>query len=99
LLPSFATGTLIFSDPAGGSCSVGESAPLLSVSASAASGGVLSYQRYDLYGAAIPGATGSSFAPPTNTAGDFGYYVIVTESESGDAQLEAAYNEISKMIK
>ncbi|MBQ1955820.1 MAG: hypothetical protein II350_08825 [Clostridia bacterium] len=83
LLPSFATGTLIFSDPAGGSCSVGESAPLLTVSASAASGGVLSYQWYDLYGAAIPGATGSSFAPPTNTAGDFGYYVTVTESVEG----------------
>ncbi|MBR6772619.1 MAG: hypothetical protein IKM29_04395 [Clostridia bacterium] len=83
LLPSFATGTLIISDPAGGSCSVGESAPMLSVSATAASGGVLSYQWYDSYGAAIPGATGSSFAPPSNTAGEFGYYVVVTESVDG----------------
>ena len=83
LLPSFATGTLITSDPTGGSCAVGESAPLLTVSASASAGGVLSYQWYDSYGAAIAGATGSSFAPPTNTAGEFGYYVVVTESVEG----------------
>lgn len=82
-LPAFATGVLISSDPSGGSCSVGESAPTLSVSASAGSGGVLTYQWYDSYGAPIPGATGASFAPPSNTAGEFGYYVVVTESLEG----------------
>ena len=82
-LPCFATGVLITSDPKGGSCSVGESAPLLSVSASPSAGGVLSYQWYDSYGAAIPGASGSSFAPPSNTSGEFGYYVVVTESVDG----------------
>ena len=82
-LPTAATGVLISSDPSGGSCTVGESAPTLMVSAAPASGGVLTYQWYDAYGAPIPGATGASFAPPSNTAGEFGYYVVVTESVEG----------------
>ncbi len=82
-LPTYATGVLITSDPVGGSCKVGESAPMLHALATAQSGGVLSYQWYDSYGAAIPGATGSSFAPPSSTAGEFGYYVTVTESVEG----------------
>ncbi|MBR4941855.1 MAG: hypothetical protein IKZ19_07655, partial [Clostridia bacterium] len=82
-LPAFATGVLLSSDPVGGTCSVGESGPTLTAYASPQSGGTLSYQWYNSYGAAIPGATGASFAPPTNTSGDFGYYVTVTESVDG----------------
>ena len=81
--PVFATGTLISSDPVGGSCSAGGTAPTLTVSAAPKSGGTLSYQWYTASGAPVSGATGASFTPDSSAAGDFEYYVIVTEVLDG----------------
>ncbi len=81
--PVSATGTLISSDPVGGSCSAGGTAPTLTVSAAPKSGGTLSYQWYTASGAPVSGATGASFTPDSSAAGDFGYYVVVTEILDG----------------
>jgi len=45
--------------------------------------GVLSYQWYNGNGTAIPGATASTYSPPTATAGTYTYYVVVTNTNNG----------------
>jgi len=44
--------------------------------------GTLSYQWYNGNGAAIPGATASTYSPPTATAGTYTYYVVVTNTNN-----------------
>jgi hypothetical protein len=68
---------------------VGETATALSVTATALNGGTLSYQWYanttdnNTGGTLITDATGSSYTPPTGTAGTTYYYVEITNSKTG----------------
>jgi len=55
----------------------------LSVTATVTDGGALTYQWYDaVTGKPISGATGSSYSPPTTTAGTYSYYVVITNTNS-----------------
>jgi hypothetical protein len=60
----------------------------LTVTASVSDGGTLSYQWYrnaansNTGGTAIPGATGTSYSPPTASAGTTYYYVAVTNTNT-----------------
>ena len=69
----------ITTQPAGKSYNKGESATPLSVTATVSDGGVLSYQWYK-DGKEIDGETNPSYTPKTDTAGEFTYYVKVTNT-------------------
>ncbi|ULQ60612.1 hypothetical protein K7I13_04850 [Brucepastera parasyntrophica] len=78
----------ISGQPQGVTVSVGAPADL-SVTASVADGGILTYQWYysltdsNVGGAIIIGATASSYSPSTLTPSDFYYYCIVTNTNNG----------------
>jgi len=77
------TGTVVYS--------LNAAAEPLTVTATAADGGTLSYQWYSAPkndskdGTAIPGATEASYTPPTDTAGMFFYYVVVSNGTARTA--------------
>jgi len=70
----------ISAQPQGAAVDVGTPVTL-SVSASVTDGGTLSYQWY-ADDSAISGATGSSYSPPTATAGTTSYYVVITNTNN-----------------
>ena len=78
----------IDTEPQGITVNIGSSATL-SVSASSVDGGTLSYQWYsntansNSGGTLISGAEGATYSPPTDTAGTFYYYVVVTNTNNG----------------
>lgn len=65
--------------PEGKSYNKGESATPLSVTATSTDGGTLTYQWY-VDGKKIDGETNPSYTPKTDTAGEFTYYVKVTNT-------------------
>lgn len=88
-LPAAAVETpSIDTQPTSQSVSVGGTANL-TVGGSVNDGGELSYQWYSntanstAGGTAIQGATGASYAAPTNTAGTVYYYCVVTNTKDG----------------
>jgi len=70
----------ISAQPQGAAVDVGTPVTL-SVSASVTDGGTLSYQWY-ADDSAISGATGSTYSPPTATAGTTSYYVVITNTNN-----------------
>lgn len=69
----------ITTQPAGKSYNKGESATPLSVTATSPDSGTLTYQWYK-DGAELSGATNQTYTPQTDTAGEFTYYVKVTNT-------------------
>ena len=79
---------VISTHPSSGTVTTG-TARSLTVTASVSDGGVISYQWYKSDGASasgtlISGATGATYAAPTGTAGTFYYYVVVTNTITGN---------------
>jgi len=70
----------ISAQPQGATVDIGTPVTL-SVSASVTDGGTLSYQWY-ADDSAISEATGSSYSPPTATAGTTSYYVVITNTNN-----------------
>jgi uncharacterized repeat protein (TIGR02543 family) len=93
----------IMTQPVGVTVNAGDS-PVLSVTAQATDGGILSYQWYHSStantdgGTKIEGATESTFAVPTDTAGIFYYYVIVTSTNSAAGEPTTATSRVAKVI-
>ena len=80
-----ATSPTITTQPVGAEYYYGATASAMTVSATAAAGGALSYQWYTCNAdgssaSSIGGATSSSYTPPTNSVGTNYYKVIVTEA-------------------
>ncbi|MCD1259884.1 S-layer homology domain-containing protein [Paenibacillus athensensis] len=82
----------IDTQPADRTVQQGDSSPTLVVAATASDGGALSYQWYSKElagnsgGTPISGATGASYAAPTNVVGTTYYYAIVTNGSGSDVQ-------------
>ena len=81
----------ITTQPAGKSYNKGESATPLSVTATVSDGGTLTYQWYK-DGEELSGATNLTYTPKTDTAGEFTYYVKVTNTitDNGDGGTKSA---------
>ena len=81
----------ITTQPTGKSYNKGESATPLSVTAISTGVGTLTYQWYK-DGAELSGATNQTYTPKTDTAGEFTYYVKVTNTitDNGDGGLKSA---------
>jgi uncharacterized repeat protein (TIGR02543 family) len=98
-----ATEPTIMTQPVGVTVNAGDS-PVLSVTAQATDGGILSYQWYSSStantdgGTKIEGATESTFAVPTDTAGIFYYYVIVTSTNPAAGEPTTATSRVAKVI-
>jgi uncharacterized repeat protein (TIGR02543 family) len=98
-----ATEPTIMTQPVGVTVNAGDS-PVLSVTAQATDGGILSYQWYRSStantdgGTKIEGATESTFAVPTDTAGIIYYYVIVTSTNPAAAEPTTATSHVAKVI-
>jgi len=81
---------VISAKPHGRPYSLGATEPALEVSATVTDGGVLSYQWYsntsdNIPGSSITGATSSRYMPSTSTPGTTWYYVVITNTSTGNA--------------
>lgn len=81
----------ITTQPTGKSYNKGESATPLSVTATSTDSGTLTYQWYK-DAAELSGATNRTYTPKTDTAGEFTYYVKVTNTitDNGDGGTKSA---------
>ena len=86
----------ITAQPSGASYTAGDAAKALTVAASAADGGSLSYQWYKntanttVGGAVIAGATSASYIPATTAAGTTYYYCVVTNTNAAATGVKTA---------
>ena len=94
---------IITAQPQGAELLRGTTAAALNVAAASQDGGVISFQWYSSTGSgytAIPGATGSSYAPSTATAGYVSYYVQVTNTNNSVSGVKtAAVNSAAAVVK
>jgi hypothetical protein len=92
--------------PQGDSYTVGTPATSLSVTATIADGGTLSYRWYrntvasTSGGTSISGATGDTYTPPTTAAGTVYYYVIVTNTNDSvnGTQVRTATSNVAAIV-
>jgi uncharacterized repeat protein (TIGR02543 family) len=92
----------ITAHPQGAACSQFDESVTLSVTADVSDGGSLTYQWYLITGndggTAIDGAIGESYPVPTDTAGTFSYYVIVTNTGADGLQTVSAVSDAAVVI-
>jgi O-glycosyl hydrolase len=86
---------VITTQPVSGYYEAGSTIPALTVTAKGSGGGALNYQWYKATGfvstggTAIPDATGAEYQPAETTAGDYYYYVVITQPESKKEKVSA----------